>query len=70
MKAGKLPDISKVGEYRFRARCAFPETGELLVVYTPLYGEGDFGTAPLSMFEELRGTTDGSGRGLSTSGQI
>ena len=51
MKAGKYRRY-KGGEYRVQGVARHSETGEQLVVYTPLYGEGGLWVRPLSMFEE------------------
>ena len=42
----------KGGEYAVQGIATHSETGELLVVYTPLYGEGGLWVRPLSMFLE------------------
>ena len=43
----------KGGEYQVQGIATHSETGEQLVVYTPLYGEGGLWTRPLSMFLEV-----------------
>ena len=40
----------KGGEYSVQGVATHSETGESLVVYTPLYGEGGLWVRPLSMF--------------------
>jgi hypothetical protein len=42
----------KGGEYQVQGIATHSETGEQLVVYTPLYGEGGLWVRPLSMFLE------------------
>ena len=42
----------KGGEYQVQGIATHSETGEKLVVYTPLYGEGGLWVRPLSMFLE------------------
>ncbi len=42
----------KGGEYTVRGIATHSETGEQLVVYTPLYGEGGLWVRPLAMFLE------------------
>jgi len=42
----------KGGEYRVQGVARHSESGELLVVYTPLYGEGGLWVRPLDMFRE------------------
>ena len=42
----------KGGEYTVQGVATHSETGEQLVVYTPLYGEGGLWVRPLSMFLE------------------
>ena len=42
----------KGGEYQVQGVATHSETGEQLVVYTPLYGEGGLWIRPLSMFLE------------------
>ena len=42
----------KGGEYEVRGIATHSETGEQLVVYTPLYGNGGLWVRPLSMFLE------------------
>jgi hypothetical protein len=39
-------------EYRVQGIARHSETDELLVVYTPLYGEDGLWVRPLAMFEE------------------
>lgn len=51
MKAGKYRHF-KGGEYEVQGLARHSETDELLVVYTPLYGEGGLWVRPLAMFEE------------------
>ena len=51
MKAGRYRHF-KGGEYQVQGVARHSETEELLVVYTPLYGEGGLWVRPLSMFEE------------------
>ena len=51
MKAEKYRHY-KGGEYQVQGVARHSETGELLVVYTPLYGEGGLWVRPLTMFEE------------------
>ena len=43
----------KGGEYQVQGIATHSETGEQLVVYTPLYGEGGLWIRPLSMFLEV-----------------
>jgi hypothetical protein len=43
----------KGGEYEVQGVARHSETGELLVVYTPLYGEGGLWVRPLGMFSEI-----------------
>lgn len=50
MKTGKYRHF-KGGEYEVLGVARHSETGEMLVVYTPLYGEGGLWARPLSMFE-------------------
>lgn len=52
MKPGKYRHF-KGGEYLVQGVARHSETGESLVVYTPLYGEGGLWVRPLSMFEEM-----------------
>ena len=42
----------KGGEYNVQGVATHSETGEPLVVYSPLYGEGGLWVRPLSMFLE------------------
>ena len=42
----------KGGEYRVQGVARHSESGERLVVYTPLYGEGGLWVRPLAMFSE------------------
>jgi hypothetical protein len=42
----------KGGEYEVQGIATHSETGEQLVVYMPLYGEGGYWVRPLSMFLE------------------
>ena len=49
----------KGGEYQVQGIATHSETGEQLVVYTPLYGEGGLWIRPLSMF---LGTVDRDGK--------
>ena len=42
----------KGNEYQVQGVARHSESGELLVVYTPLYGEGGLWVRPLAMFEE------------------
>jgi hypothetical protein len=51
MKAGRYRHY-KGAEYQVQGVARHSETGELLVVYTPLYGEGGLWVRPLGMFEE------------------
>ncbi len=51
MKPGRYRHF-KGREYRVRGIARHSETDELLVVYTPLYGEGGLWVRPLAMFEE------------------
>jgi len=43
----------KGGEYQVQGIATHSETGEQLVVYTPLYGEEGLWIRPLSMFLEV-----------------
>ncbi|MBP6723253.1 MAG: DUF1653 domain-containing protein [Halioglobus sp.] len=52
MKAGRYRHF-KGGEYQVQGVARHSETGELLVVYTPLYGEGGLWVRPLEMFQDL-----------------
>ena len=49
----------KGGEYEVQGVATHSESGEKLVVYTPLYGEGGLWVRPLSMFLE---TVDRNGK--------
>ena len=60
MKPGRYRHF-KGGEYRVQGVARHSETGESLVVYTPLYGEGGLWVRPLAMFEE-RVLRDGMSR--------
>lgn len=51
MKAGKYRHY-KGGEYQVQGVARHSETEELLVVYSPLYGEGGLWVRPLAMFQE------------------
>jgi hypothetical protein len=51
MKAGRYRHF-KGGEYQVQGVARHSETGELLVVYTPLYGEGGLWVRPLDMFQD------------------
>ena len=51
MKTGRYRHF-KGGEYEVHGVATHSETGELLVVYTPLYGEGGLWVRPLEMFRE------------------
>lgn len=51
MKPGRYRHF-KGGEYQVQGVARHSETEELLVVYTPLYGEGGLWVRPLAMFEE------------------
>jgi hypothetical protein len=42
----------KGGEYAVQGVAKHSETGEFMVVYTPLYGEGGLWVRPLDMFIE------------------
>ena len=52
MKPGRYRHF-KGGEYQVQGVARHSETGELLVVYTPLYGEGGLWVRPLEMFQDL-----------------
>lgn len=51
MKLGRYRHF-KGGEYRVEGVARHSESGELLVVYRPLYGERALWVRPLAMFEE------------------
>ena len=51
MKTGKYRHY-KGRDYQVQGVATHSETGELLVVYTPLYGEGGLWVRPLPMFQE------------------
>jgi len=51
MKAGRYRHF-KGGEYQVQGVARHSETGELLVVYRPLYGEGGLWVRPLDMFQD------------------
>ena len=51
MKTGRYRHF-KGGEYQVQGVARHSETGELLVVYTPLYGEGGLWVRPLEMFQQ------------------
>ncbi len=51
MKAGRYRHF-KGGEYQVQGVARHSETGEPLVVYTPLYGEGGLWVRPLNMFQD------------------
>ena len=51
LKPGKYRHF-KGGEYQVQGIATHSGTGEQLVVYTPLYGEGGLWIRPLSMFLE------------------
>ena len=52
LKPGKYRHF-KGGEYEVQGVATHSETGEQLVVYTPLYGEAGLWVRPLSMFLEM-----------------
>lgn len=52
MEIGKYRHF-KGGEYQVYGIARHSETGEQLVVYEPLYGEGGLWVRPLSMFQEM-----------------
>jgi cyclomaltodextrinase / maltogenic alpha-amylase / neopullulanase len=52
LKAGRYRHF-KGGEYAVHGIATHSETGEQLVVYTPLYGSGGLWVRPLSMFLEM-----------------
>ena len=51
MRTGKYRHF-KGEEYHVQGVARHSETGEMLVVYTPLYGAGGLWVRPLSMFQE------------------
>ena len=51
LKSGKYRHF-KGGEYAVQGVARHSENEELLVVYTPLYGEGGLWVRPLEMFVE------------------
>ena len=51
LKSGRYRHF-KGGEYQVQGVARHSETGEQLVVYTPLYGEGGLWVRPLEMFTE------------------
>jgi hypothetical protein len=51
MQTGKYRHF-KGGEYQVHGVAQHSETGESLVVYTPLYGDGGLWVRPLPMFQE------------------
>lgn len=51
LKAGKYRHF-KGGEYAVQGVARHSECDELMVVYTPLYGEGGLWVRPLAMFIE------------------
>jgi len=51
LKPGRFRHF-KGGEYTVHGVATHSETGEQLVVYSPLYGEGGLWVRPLSMFLE------------------
>ncbi len=51
IKPGKYRHF-KGGEYEVKGVARHSETGDHLVVYTPLYGEGGLWVRPLDMFLE------------------
>ena len=51
LKPGKYRHF-KGGEYAVQGVARHSESGELLVVYTPLYGEGGLWVRPIAMFLE------------------
>ena len=51
LKPGKYRHF-KGGEYEVKGVATHSETGDKLVVYTPLYGEGGLWVRPLDMFLE------------------
>lgn len=51
IKVGKYRHF-KGGEYAVYAVATHSETQELMVVYSPLYGEGGIWVRPLAMFEQ------------------
>ncbi len=51
LKAGKYRHF-KGGEYSVQGVARHSESGEELVVYTPLYGDGGLWVRPLDMFTQ------------------
>jgi hypothetical protein len=51
LKLGKYRHF-KGGEYLVEGLATHSETGEEMVVYRPLYGEGGLWVRPLKMFQE------------------
>jgi hypothetical protein len=51
LKLGKYRHF-KGGEYLVEGLATHSETGEKMVVYRPLYGEGGLWVRPLKMFQE------------------
>ena len=51
LKPGRYRNF-KGGEYNVQGVATHSETGESMVVYSPLYGEGGLWVRPLSMFLE------------------
>ena len=51
LKLGKYRHF-KGGEYLVEGLATHSETGEKMVVYKPLYGEGGLWVRPLKMFQE------------------
>jgi hypothetical protein len=58
MKTGKYRHY-KGRDYHVQGVARHSESGELLVVYMPLYGERGLWVRPLSMFEEMVQSADG-----------
>jgi len=52
LKSGRYRHY-KGGEYEVQGIATHSETGEQLVVYSPLYGSGGLWVRPLSMFLEM-----------------